>query len=209
MKEIIIIGAGGNSKVVIDIVSTLNLKNNELRILGILDDSPQKESLMGYPVLGSVDEAPRYQKNVHFINGIGDNKTRNAIAEKYPELNYLTVIHPSAIISCDVEIGVGSMVMPGAVINIGTKIGRGCIINTGTVIEHDNQLGDFIHIASNSTTAGSVRIGNRTMLGTGTKVIQGITIGPDTMIGAGSVVIRDIPGSCTAVGVPARVIKFK
>lgn len=209
MKEIIIIGAGGNSKVLIDMINTLNQKNNELKIIGILDDSPQKESLMGYPILGPVGEASRYPENVHFINGIGDNKTRNAIAEKYPELKYLTVIHPSAIISSDVEIGEGSMVMPGAVINTDTRIGRGCIINTGTVIEHDNQLGDFIHVASNSTTAGNVRIGNRTMLGTGTKVIQGITIGPDTMIGAGSVVIRDIPGSCTAVGVPARVIKFK
>lgn len=211
MKEIVIIGAGGNSKVVIDIINNMNLKSNELRILGLLDDSLEKDSFMGFPILGPVDVAVRYhnQKKVFFINAIGDNKTRSSITERHPELNYITVIHPSAVISNDVEIGGGSMIMAGSVINIGTKIGRGCIINTGAVVEHDNQLGDYVHIASSSTTAGNVQIGDRTMLGTGTKVIQGIVIGSDTMIGAGSVVITDVSDNCTAVGVPAKIIKYK
>ena len=49
----------------------------------------------------------------------------------------------------------------------------------------------------------------RQMLGTGAKVIQGIHIGENTMIGAGAVVISNIPANCTAVGVPAKVIKYK
>lgn len=211
MKDIIIIGAGGNSKVIIDIIKSINHKKDEFTILGILDDSPEKESLMGCKVLGPVSEALKYQdrQSTFFINGIGDNGTRARITEKYPELRYITVIHPSAIISGDVEVGEGSVVMAGAIINTGTSVGRCCIINTGSVIEHDNRLGNFVHVASGSTTAGNVRIGDRTMLGTGTKVIQGISIGTDTIIGAGSVVIKDIPNGCTAVGVPTRIIKHK
>ena len=211
MKEVIILGAGGNSKVVIDIINNMNPGHDELRILGLLDDSSEKVSLGGYPILGPIDQVLAYhnQKQVFFINGIGDNRTRNTIAEKYPELNYFTAIHPSAIISSDVQIGEGSIIMPGAIINTGTRIGRGCIINTGAILEHDNQLGDFVHIASSATTAGSVSIGDRTMLGTGAKIIQGISIGSDTIVGAGSTVIRDIPSCCTAVGSPAKVIKYR
>ena len=49
--------------------------------------------------------------------------------------------------------------------------------------------------------AGSVAINN------GSQIIQGLTIGENTIVGAGAVVVRDLPANCTAVGVPAQVIK--
>ncbi|HHU03083.1 MAG TPA: hypothetical protein GXZ91_08160 [Christensenellaceae bacterium] len=48
---------------------------------------------------------------------------------------------------------------------------------------------------------GSVAINN------GSQIIQGLTIGENTIVGAGAVVVRDLPANCTAVGVPAQVIK--
>ena len=210
--KIIIIGAGGNSGVIADIIQKRNETSGAPdEILGFLDDDVSKKSFKGLPVLGTVEAARNYENDpeIYFINGIGDNIIRKTIAEKYSRLKYCTLIHPTAIIAGDVQIGEGCAVMPGAIINTGTRLGKGVIINTGAIIEHDNIIGDYVHIASGVTTAGGVSIGELTMLGTGTKVIQNIAIGKNVLAGAGSVIIRDVADSCTVAGVPAVVVKGK
>lgn len=210
MKKIIIIGAGGNSKVIIDILLDLIKSGEEIQIIGILDDDASKKELQGVPVLGPVASMQEHIKDKQkwFMNGIGNNEIRKTIYQAYGgEIQYFTAIHPSTIIGSDVTIGAGSAVMPGAIINSGTKIGKQVIINTGAILEHDNTIGDFVHIASGAVTAGNVKVGECSMLGTGTRVIQGIKIGSNVMIGAGAAVVRDINDDCTAVGVPAKIIK--
>jgi acetyltransferase EpsM len=209
MKKIIILGAGGNSKVIIDIIQSRILAGEELEIIGILDDDANKVRLKGYPNLGPVSSMDHYKADpeIFFVNGIGSNAIRKKVFQQYPEVQYYTAIHPSALIGSDVVIGPGSVIMPGAIINTGSRIGKHVLINTGAIIEHDNIVGDFVHVASGVTTAGNVEIGETSMLGTGTKVIQGLKIGKSAMIGAGAVVVSDIPDNCTAFGVPARVKK--
>lgn len=216
MQEVIIIGAGGNSKVIVDLINAINDSHQSkkqvepfFKISGILDDDKAKKHFEGYPVLGEINKINTLKADLPygFINGIGDNQTRKSIFLEYKEVNWITVSHPTAIISKNVKVGTGSVIMAGAIINSGTVIGKQALINTGTIIEHDNIISDFAHLASGTVTAGGVNVGEASMLGTGTKIIQGISIGKNTMIGAGAVVISDIPSNCTAVGVPAKVIK--
>lgn len=208
MIKIVIIGAGGNSKVIIDILlSRIQHLKDDIKIIGILDDNVNKKDFQGYHVLGAIRKITEMNddEDLFFINGIGDNSTRKRIFEQYPEIRYYTAVHPTAVLGSNISIEDGTVIMPGVIINANSHIGRQAIINTGAVIEHDNVIGDFAHIASGVTTAGNVRVGECSMLGTGTKVIQGITIGERTVIGAGAVVVRDIPDRCVAVGVPAKV----
>jgi acetyltransferase EpsM len=205
MKKLIIIGAGGNSKVIIDLLHCRMRAGEPLQILGILDDDRRKTGLMGYPSLGAVSEAETYRDapDVFFINGIGDNGIRKLLYERHPGLRYAVAIHPSALIGSGVRLGEGTVVMAGAIINVDSVIGRMALINTGAVVEHDNRVGDFAHVASGAATAGNVRIGELTLLGTGARVIPGVAIGRNAVIGAGAVVVSNIPDDCVAVGVPA------
>lgn len=209
MKRIIVIGAGGNSKVIIDIIFGRIALGEELELFGILDDDKNKKSLRGYPVLGEIDKIRTFLQDddIFFINGIGDNFTRKKIYKTYPTDRYYTAIHPSAVIGSGVAIEPGCVVMPGAIINADSSIGKHTLINTGAIVEHDNKIGAFAHLASGVATAGNVTVGECTMLGAGTKVIQGITIGSNVVVGAGAVVIRNIQDHVTAVGVPAKIIK--
>ncbi len=211
VKKIIIIGAGGNSKVIIDIIQSRVQQGEKLEIVGFLDDDTAKVSMKGYPNLGLVKRMEQYNthSDIFFINGIGNNNIRRRICQTYSDARYYTAIHTSALIGSDVSIGDGSVIMPGAVINTDSIIGKHVLINTGAIIEHDNRIEDYVHVASGAATAGDVQIGEASMLGTGAKVIQGLTIGKNTMIGAGAVVISDIPDGCTAVGVPAKVKEKK
>ncbi|MEA4986600.1 MAG: acetyltransferase [Anaerovorax sp.] len=209
-QKLIIVGAGGNSKVILDSIFTRKqILSEDLEILGFLDDDNTKKEIKGYPVLGPISLIIDYigQSNLAFVDGIGANSIRKLLYEKYSNVSWYTLVHPSAILGSGVVLGEGTIVMPGVIINVDTKVGKKALINTGAILEHDNKISDFTHIASGVTTAGNVHIGELTMLGTGTKVIQGIHIGENTMVGAGATVISDIPSHCTAVGVPARVIK--
>ncbi|HWQ74591.1 MAG TPA: transferase, partial [Syntrophomonas sp.] len=85
MKKIIIIGAGGNSKVIIDLMHSRIRSGEELQILGFLDDDKDKTELMGYLSLGPVENIEKYHgaPDIYFVNGIGDNKIRKKVFEKY------------------------------------------------------------------------------------------------------------------------------
>ena len=207
MKEIVIIGAGGHAKVVADIILKRKTDLNEdIKIKGFLDDNyneNQNKKIFKIPIIGKLEKINDLaDKDIKFIIAIGNNKTRERIANKYNKVKYYTAVHPQAVIANKVKIDEGSVVMANVVINSYSEIGKHCIINTGSIIEHDNSINDFVHISPSVTLAGGVRIGKRSWIGIGSNIIQGKNIGFDTIIGAGSVVLKNIGNNEKAFGVP-------
>ena len=202
MKAVIIIGASGHGKVIVDIV----LKSGD-RLVGFLDDNPNKDkNFIGFPVLGVVDDYREYrEQGIEFVIAIGNVEIRERIARKLKDVSWYTAIHPSAVISdIDVDIGVGTVVMANAVINTGAKIGKHCIINSSAVVEHDNKIDDFVHISVGAKLAGTVSVGKSSWIGIGATVSNNVNICGNCMIGAGTVVVKDIRDAGTYIGVPAK-----
>lgn len=201
-KKVIILGASGHAKVIADIVK----KNNDL-LIGFLDDNlgiQNKIIFDSKKVLGTVEDVYKYS-DCYFIIGIGNNKIRKMISNKYSKLKWYTAVHPNAVIANEVEIGEGTVIMAGTVINTGTKIGKHCIVNTSSSLDHDNVLEDYVHISPGSHLAGTVRIGEETWICSGVTVVNNINIGKNNIIGAGATVIRDIlEENGTYVGVPVK-----
>ena len=110
-----------------------------------------------YKVLGKVEDCVKFAQDVKFIIGIGNNFTRENIAQKY-KLTYYTAIHPSSTIGIGVQLGEGTVVMANSCINPSAKIGKHCIVNTGAIVEHDNVLEDYVHISPNAVLAGTVKV---------------------------------------------------
>ncbi len=205
--KVIVLGGGGHSRSICDIL----LQNDHIEVVGILDGSITS-GFMGIPLLGNDDSLPDIlHKGIadHAFVAIGSNKIRKKIILKLREMGYgiVNAISPNAVISPYSTIGEGVAIMAGAVINAGAKIGDGVILNTNCSIDHDTVIGDFCHVAPGCAICGYVTIGESTFLGVGTSVIDSVKVGCHTMIGAGAAVIEDIPDFCTAVGVPAKVIK--
>ena len=206
-KKVIILGAGGHAKVIADII-----KKSKDEIIGFLDDNEDIQGKVIYDnkkVIGKISDLDKYKKD-YIVIGIGSNKVRKAISEKYNNLKWYTAIHPSAVIAHEVTIGEGTVVMAGVIINPGTVIGKHSIINTSSSLDHDNVIGDFVHISPGSHLAGTVKIGNGTWICTGVTIINNILIGENNIIGAGATVIKNIDeNDNTYVGVPIRKIKKK
>ncbi|MBR6559018.1 MAG: acetyltransferase [Clostridia bacterium] len=198
MNRLIIIGAGGHGKVVADNA----LKNGYTNICYIDDNA--KGDVIGFPIIGtSTDIECLNDGSTDFIIGIGNNAVRKMIAEKY-RVNWVTLIHPSAQIAFNAEIGKGSVVMANAVVNVCAKIGEHCIINTGAIVEHDNVIEDYVHISPNAALGGTVHIGDNTHVGIGATVKNNINVCSECTIGAGAVVVKNITDNGTYIGVPAR-----
>ncbi|MFV2047197.1 acetyltransferase [Metabacillus litoralis] len=203
--KIIIIGHGGHSKVVTDIVHA----TKGLHMIGYLDNKYEKVQVMNhviYAPLHAVHDLKKKIGEIKFVIAIGDNKIRKMIVEKLKitEKEFITVIHPTSVVSPSAKVGSGTVVMPNTIINADTIIGNHCILNSGSIVEHDGTIEDFVHICPNSTIAGTVTIGEGCMVGSGATIIPNKKIGEWTTIGAGATVTKDLPSNCLAVGTPAK-----
>jgi len=118
-----------------------------------------------------------------------------------------TYTSPTAIVSESAIVGIASNIMPFSAIMGNAKIGVGCLINTHASIHHDTCLGEFCEISPGARILGHVKIGDFVQVGSNATILPGIKIGNSTIIGAGAVVTTDLPDNCTAVGVPAKIIK--
>lgn len=198
-----ILGLGGHAKVVIDVADSLGYE-----ISAVYDDDEKRHGskFCGFLVKGKIENG---SISGDAIIAIGNNKVRKEIDQRLSTRTvWKKVIHPASIIAKGVEVGEGTVIMAGAIIQPGTKIGRHCIINTGACIDHDCKIADFSHIAPNSGIAGGVTIGEGAFIGIGTSITQYLEVGKWTKVGAGSVIINNIPSNCTAVGIPAKPIKY-
>lgn len=198
MNRLIIIGAGGHGKVIAD-----NAIKNGYTDICFVDDKATG-ACMGFPIIGSCNDLEILNDgNTDFIIGIGNNAARRTIAETY-NVNWVSIIHPSAQIAFNAEISKGTVVMANAVVNACAKIGEHCIINTAAIIEHDNIIEDYVHISPNAALGGTVLIGSLTHVGIGATVKNNTDICSNCTIGAGAVVVKNIKESGIYIGMPTR-----
>lgn len=208
MKPLVILGAGGHSKVLLDIAVLSNYK-----ILGFSVPDKTETETMGYPTLGNDEDILNYDPDeVLLVNGLGSVASlerRFDVFERFHKkgFRFATLIHPSAIVAKGVQLAEGVQIMAAAAIQPGCSIGANSIINTNASVDHDCKIDSHVHICPGVTLSGDVKIGAGTHIGTGATVVQGITIGDWSLVGAGSVVLRGVSERQMVVGVPAKVIK--
>ncbi|WP_079505315.1 acetyltransferase [Mesobacillus jeotgali] len=207
--KIAIIGQGGHSKVVRDVIKA----KEGAEIVCCFDDKFNAEFFHEQIMYGPVNSAKNIAEDfpeVKFFVAIGNNTVRKKIVERlgFPEEFYATLIHPTAQISSDAIVGPGSVVMPCAVVNSDAQLGAHTIINTCAVVEHDSKIENFVHISPNATVTGNVTVREGAQIGASATVIPGMEVGKWAMVGAGATVIHHIPANSTAVGVPA-IVKIR
>ena len=206
MSALLIIGAGGNGRVISDIASSLNRWER----IQFLDDAPDSDKQdPRFPVIGCCDDLETaIEAFDDVVVGFGDNTMRSHWSERARICgrDLTTIIAPTAVVSDRATLGPGSVVMSHAVVNAGVVTGSSALINTAATVDHDCLLGDCVHISPGANLGGTVHVGDRSWLGIGCSVRHSIRIESDVVVGAGAVVVCDVRDSVTVVGVPARVV---
>jgi len=210
MKSVVIIGAGGFGREVLEIFKDQNKIEKKWKILGFIDSNQDLhgKTINNYPVLGGIDWFKDH-KNVECVCAIGEPKSKKKMIEDLQNYNvpFCNAIHPSVIMSEFIEFGTGVIIGAGVILTVNIKIGNHVIINLNCTIGHDSLIEDYCSIMPTVIINGNNHLCEGVYVGTGTTFIHQISVGAWTTIGAGAVVVNNIPGNVLALGVPAKVHK--
>jgi UDP-perosamine 4-acetyltransferase len=205
---VVLLGAGGHAKVVLDLLQAL-----DRQVIGVCDPGLADQGILQWrdlPVLGS-DEAveQHHPDSIELANGTGSlpgNHLRRRLHAQFTRQGYrfATLIHPSAIFGSGIELGQGVQIMAGVIVQADTHIGDDVILNTGARIDHDGEIGNHVHIAPGAVLSGDVRVADGCHIGSGVVIIQGVRLGRGAVIGAGTTVLSDLLAHHQQTGQPPR-----
>jgi UDP-perosamine 4-acetyltransferase len=213
MKEVLIVGAGGHSRVILSILAEQAVQS----VIGVIDiNLPQlsggisNELIMDCPVL-SLETLNSFAQpeSVDIFLAIGDVELRHLWWKKLREAGFSmpNLLSSHAIIDPSVKIGDSNVVCAKVFIGPEACLGNNNLINTGVILEHESSVGNNCHIAPGSIIAGRSHVMDNCFVGAGSVIIDGINLAQSTTLGAGSVLINNVNDSHGVyVGIPARRI---
>ena len=210
MQKVVVVGAGGFGREVLEIFKDDNIISPKWDILGFLDgnDKVHGTQINGYPVLGCLDWLAD-NPAVGCVVAIGDPKTKKAVIDEMEDrnANFVNAIHPSVVMSEFVKLGRNVVICAGCILTVDILIGDHVIININSTVGHDTIIGNYCSIMPAVNINGNNHLNEGVYVGTGSTFVQEVSVGSWTTIGAGAVLVKNIPKSVIAVGVPAKVIK--
>lgn len=211
MKKIAIVGSGGFAREVLTLINDINKQSPIYEFIGFVDSDKSKK-IHSYPIIGSDDEVNMITEPLSLVIAVGEPELKKKIRNKYtsPHIDFPTLIHPSVLIGDknSVYIGEGCVICAGCIITTDIEINNFVTLNLMCTVGHDTIIGNYSSFMPSVNISGEVKINEGVYVGTGAKIINQIEIGEQTIVGAGAVVARTLPSRCTAVGIPAKVIKY-
>ena len=208
MGDLVLWGASGHGKVVLDVARAMG----GFKTISFIDDACEESAheFCDCQVL----RASHYLQLLkdkgcsRYVVSIGSNEMRAACFQRAFDHGLLpaTLVHPSAVISESARLEDGTVVMAKVVINAGAQIGKNCIVNTAAVVEHDCRIGDHVHLSPGVLLGGGVTVHSFAHVGIGAIALPGSEIGEGAIIGAGAVVLDSVASGTTVVGIPARLL---
>jgi sugar O-acyltransferase (sialic acid O-acetyltransferase NeuD family) len=208
MKNLFIVGAGGFGREVYAWIKQHPEFNKSWTLAGFLDDN--LEALKSFNNFASVALLKNHQvlsSNV-YVCALGLPLVKAKLLAPLIEQNadFISFIHPTAVIGERVKLGRGVIVCPGASISVDISIGDFSMIGPNTTIGHDGTIGAWCTLCAQCDVTGRVTIGDGVFLGSRVSIIPSKKVGNKSILGAGSVVISDVPDGVTVVGNPARIL---
>ena len=205
--KIILVGGGAFARELLSWILDASDVNVLPPVTGYLDDNA--DAFTGFPAaevtwLGTPTDY-RPQDGDLFAIAIGDTgakaSTCATLAAKGGK--FLTVIHPSAIISRSAKLGTGVVVGPNSYVATHAILGDYVCVNSLSGIGHDAMIGASATISSQVDVTGAVTVGEKVFIGSGARLLPKISVGANSRIGAGAVVVRSVKPDTTMFAKPA------
>lgn len=173
-----------------------------------IDDHADADEIAGCPVWRFQMFRARYTpEEVRFVVAIGEPKFRREAFEKMTRAGYRggVLIHSTATVSPEAEIGEGTAVCQGAFVGSQARIGKNCYLSIKAIVGHDAVVGDHTRLGVNAFVGGHTVIGENAFIGAGAMLKDRIRIGDTSIVAMGAAVFEDVPDCATVIGNPARV----
>jgi sugar O-acyltransferase (sialic acid O-acetyltransferase NeuD family) len=210
--RLIVVGAGGFGREVIQWALQSNENNLKWIVAGFIDDLlyNSKSFSYSYPVLGKiVDWIPKPDER--FVIAIGESNGKKSVATKLSERGAIfeNIIHRSVTLATTAKLGSGIILCPNVVVSDNANIDDHVLINIGSSVGHDAHVGSYSTISSFCDITGRVSLDESVFLGSSVCIVPGCKIGRDAYICAGSSVMNNISANKRVMGVPAKKFEIK
>ena len=173
-----------------------------------IDDHADSEELAGCPVWRFQMFRARYTpEEVRFVVAIGEPKFRREAFERMTRAGYAggVLVHSTASVSPDAEIGEGTAVCQGVYVGSQARIGKNCYLSIKAIVGHDAVVGDHTRLGVNVFVGGHTVIGENAFIGAGAMLKDRIRVGAASVVALGAAVFEDVPECATVIGNPARI----
>ena len=211
MNKIIIVGAGGFGRELLQWIKDINAQKPTWEIAGFIDDN--MAALDNYDcsakIIGRIsDWQPKSDEE--FVLALGSPETKRKVVSvlKSKGAKFATVIHPTAILTENTKCGEGFVMFPYAKLSVNSEVGDFVTLLTSGV-GHDVKIGDYTTVSGMCSVLRNVVIGEDVFVAASASLENDITVGDGAYIGLGSVVLKDVPGGAKVFGNPARVLPSK
>jgi sugar O-acyltransferase (sialic acid O-acetyltransferase NeuD family) len=177
MHKVVIIGAGGGSRDLLDIFEACNRVKAACEVLGFIVDARYMAPgtpVNDKPVLGGFDWLREHKNEVQAICGIGAPDVRARLIQQAEAIgiHFCSVIHPTAIWTPRIQIGVGTSIGAGCILTNQIKVGNHVYVNIGCTISHDSVLEVYVTLSPGVHIAGNVTLDEGCFIGIAANIIE-------------------------------------
>lgn len=205
-RKLLILGAGGSARDLIDLVADIP----DLEVSGfVVNQAPfsQGHSFLGKPVYW-IDDLADFDNSYSAICALGRaSKTRIVTQVQELGIPFVTIIHPMSRIAKTASVGEGVFVGAGAQISADCIVGNHVFINRGVIIGTQVEIKEYAFLSTGVKIGCDVKIGAQTFIGFGALMLPGSSIGALSVVSAGSMVSSHFPDRVKVIGYPAEIIE--
>jgi len=119
---------------------------------------------------------------------------------------FATLVHPTAVVGFDVQIGAGSILGPMTQLSCNIRLGEHVAFGTHSNTAHDTRIGDFCQVSGSCELNGYAELGEGVFLGSHATILPHAKVGDWAYVGAGSVVLRRVAAGAKVFGNPAVIV---
>ena len=206
MIKLIIAGAGGFGREVLDWAMDIPAADREWEVGGFLDLRPGTlPTEYGELPIWAESERDRFGDSERLVCAVGDPRLRLRICRSLKErgARFATLVHPTAIFGSNNRIGEGCIFCPRSGISNNVTLGSFVVVNCYSGLGHDSIAGEGCTLNCHVDVTGGVTLGEGVLLGSHATVLPGVKVGDYAVVGAGSVVLKNVRAGRTVFGVPA------
>jgi sugar O-acyltransferase (sialic acid O-acetyltransferase NeuD family) len=205
--DLIVVGAGGFGREILGWLWDC-FSPDDYQVKGFVDDNPTPVVHAGenFPVLGSPNEYVPGEKD-RFLLAIGNVPARRNVVEGLLANNaqFLTMIHPTAVIAPTATIGTGCVLYPYSLLANNATLNDFVFLCNYASVGHDAHVGQYCNICPYATLNGAARLEDEVFLGSHVTIGPEATVGQGSKVSANTAVVKNMPPRSFAFGNPPQV----